>query len=174
MRRIIQATYHIFLNWLHLVMSTILVFFLSFQSVLVLLIISKLGNEEHMRIGSNHCATFIYILTLRHTSTVHIDGLVHRRRNASALEIELCLSCTNPSIYTHACTYTLSTAAHTCSLCIHFLKTVAVYLDIYIFMLITKSTDDARQLYDSDLANDWWLSWFHSSQRTHDALMTQW
>ena len=28
----------------------------------------------------------------------HIDGLVQERRNSSALAMELCLSCTNPSI----------------------------------------------------------------------------
>ena len=30
---------------------------------------------------------------------VHIDGLVQERRNSSALAMELCLSCINPSIW---------------------------------------------------------------------------
>ena len=29
----------------------------------------------------------------------HLDGLVQERRNSSALAMELCLSCINPSIY---------------------------------------------------------------------------
>ena len=29
---------------------------------------------------------------------IHLDGLVQERRNSSALAVELCLSCTNPSI----------------------------------------------------------------------------
>ena len=32
---------------------------------------------------------------------VHIDGLVQERHNSSALAMELCLSCTNPSIWRH-------------------------------------------------------------------------
>ena len=32
-------------------------------------------------------------------STLYIDGLVQERRNSSALAMELCLSCTNPSIW---------------------------------------------------------------------------
>ena len=31
--------------------------------------------------------------------TQRFDGLVQERRNSSALAMELCLSCTNPSIY---------------------------------------------------------------------------
>ena len=33
----------------------------------------------------------------------HIDGLVQKRRNPSALAMELCLSCTNPSLWRYAC-----------------------------------------------------------------------
>ena len=35
-----------------------------------------------------------------HVSAPHIDGLVQERRNSSALEMELRLSCINPSIWT--------------------------------------------------------------------------
>ena len=31
----------------------------------------------------------------------HIDGLVQERRNSSALAMELCLSCINPSTWFH-------------------------------------------------------------------------
>ena len=35
---------------------------------------------------------------LGETQVTNIDGLVQERRNSSALAMELCLSCTNPSI----------------------------------------------------------------------------
>ena len=33
-------------------------------------------------------------------SSLHFDGLMQERRNSSALEMELCLPCINPSTYT--------------------------------------------------------------------------
>ena len=36
---------------------------------------------------------------INHSSTLHIDGLVQKRRNSSALAMELRLFCTNPSIF---------------------------------------------------------------------------
>ena len=36
----------------------------------------------------------------------NIDGLVQERCNSSALAMELCLSCTNPTIYIYICIYT--------------------------------------------------------------------
>ena len=40
----------------------------------------------------------------RNTMTTHINGLVQQRRNSIALPMELCLSCTKPSISCHRIT----------------------------------------------------------------------
>ena len=45
--------------------------------------------------GFNHINN---ISTNRRKHYSHIDGLVQDGRNSSALAMELCLSCTNPSI----------------------------------------------------------------------------
>ena len=46
----------------------------------------------------------LYILVLFHevvTFNWQFNGLVQERHNSSALAVELCLSCTNPPIYTY-------------------------------------------------------------------------
>ena len=55
------------------------------------------GTETSPEIKDDYC-----LLNVCHCGSqplLNIDGLVQERRNSSALAMELCLSCTNPSIY---------------------------------------------------------------------------
>ena len=59
-------------------------------------------RPEHIEARVNKSHSLVQVLALGLGLDLHvlyIDGLVQERRNSSALTMELCLSCTYPSIY---------------------------------------------------------------------------
>ena len=68
--------------------------------------VNNRGAGDLRRYGAHYDVTVMRTEVLETAMVCHvlynkhyIDGLVHKRRNSSALAMELLLSCTNPSIY---------------------------------------------------------------------------
>ena len=58
------------------------------------------SNQEMYKKNTQNMLNIDGLMQERHTlNMLNIDGLMQERRNSIANALELCLSCTNPSIY---------------------------------------------------------------------------